>query len=198
MPDGAVRPYREGMEDFGRYLNVVDIEATCWATAPPAGQVSEIIEIGLCVVDIFSFERVARHRLLVRPRRSTVSPFCTQLTGLAPQEVSGGLSFRDACLALERRHRTSSRSWASWGDYDRRQFGQQCRTEGVPFPFSSRHINAKKAFSQMFHLDRKLGLQEALTHAGLPLEGRHHCGEDDAWNVGALAELLLRHGMSPT
>ncbi|MFE2626194.1 DNA polymerase III, partial [Streptomyces caelestis] len=33
-------------------LNVVDVEATCWEGQPPPGQVSEIIEIGLTVVDL--------------------------------------------------------------------------------------------------------------------------------------------------
>jgi len=32
-------------------LNVVDVEATCWQDNPPSGQRSEIIEIGLTVVD---------------------------------------------------------------------------------------------------------------------------------------------------
>ena len=31
---------------------VVDIEATCWEGNPPPGQTSEIIEIGLCVLDV--------------------------------------------------------------------------------------------------------------------------------------------------
>ena len=30
------------------------------------------------------------------------------------------------------------------------------------------------------------GLAAALRIAGLALEGRHHCGEDDAWNIAAL------------
>ena len=31
---------------------VVDVEATCWEGNPPPGQTSEIIEIGLCVLDV--------------------------------------------------------------------------------------------------------------------------------------------------
>ena len=31
---------------------VVDVEATCWEGDPPPGQISEIIEIGLCVLDV--------------------------------------------------------------------------------------------------------------------------------------------------
>jgi inhibitor of KinA sporulation pathway (predicted exonuclease) len=31
-----------------------------------------------------------------------------------------------------------------------------------------------------------MGMARALTHAGIPLEGRHHNGADDAWNIAAL------------
>ena len=51
------------------------------------GQVSEIIEIGLAVVDLAAGERVAKHKIMVRPERSTVSELCTQLTGLTQAEV---------------------------------------------------------------------------------------------------------------
>lgn len=63
-------------------VNVVDVEATCWAGQPPPGQVNEIIEIGLTVVDLDSATRVAKHRILVRPQRSRVSEFRTELTGV--------------------------------------------------------------------------------------------------------------------
>ncbi|HEX2317247.1 MAG TPA: 3'-5' exonuclease [Thermomonospora sp.] len=183
------------MEPFGRFLNVVDVEATCWTGSPPAGQVSEIIEIGLCVVDLAARERVARHRVLVRPERSRVSAFCTELTGLTQEEVDGGVTFREACALLEREHHARSRAWASWGDYDRRQFERQC-SGGVRYPFGSRHTNAKALFSEVFGLPRRLGMDGALRHAGLPLEGRHHRGEDDAWNIAALVlEIAARDGL---
>jgi inhibitor of KinA sporulation pathway (predicted exonuclease) len=34
----------------------------------------------------------------------------------------------------------------------------------------------------------------ALEIAGLPLEGRHHRGDDDAWNIAALVLELHAHG----
>ena len=174
------------MENFGQFLNVIDVEATCWEGRPPPGEVSEIIEIGLCVVDVEARKRVAKHRILVRPTRSAVSAFCTELTGLTSAEVEGGVDFRDACALLEREHRSRSRAWASWGDYDRRQFEHQCSGGGVSYPFGSRHTNAKRAFTECFGLRRKPGMSAALDHAGLPLEGRHHSGADDAWNIAAL------------
>ncbi|WP_328752600.1 exonuclease domain-containing protein [Streptomyces sp. NBC_00285] len=169
-----------------RLLNVVDVEATCWPGSPPPGAVGEIIEIGLTVVDLATAERVGRHRILVRPARSEVSPFCTELTGLSQEEVDGGRSFADACRLLAAEHRAGSRRWASWGDYDRHQFTRQCGATGTPYPFGRRHTNAKVAFTEAYGLRKRPGMAQALEIAGLPLEGRHHRGEDDAWNIAAL------------
>jgi inhibitor of KinA sporulation pathway (predicted exonuclease) len=167
-------------------LNVVDVEATCWEGDPPPGEVSEIIEIGLTVLDLARGERLAKHRLLVRPERSRVSAFCTGLTGLTQREVDGGVSFAEACRWLAKDHAAGVRPWASWGDYDRHQFTRQCAATGVDYPFGSRHTNAKAAFTEARGLRRRPGMAQALELAGLPLEGRHHCGADDAWNIAAL------------
>lgn len=185
------------MEPYGRLLNVVDVEATCWPGRTPAGATNEIIEIGLCVVDLASGERVERHRILVRPARSSVSAFCTELTGLTPQEVGGGVEFAAACAILEREHRSRSRPWASWGDYDRKQFERQCAATGTRYPFGSRHTNAKLAFARAYGLTHKAGMARALREAGLPLEGRHHSGADDAWNIAALILEIRARGHWP-
>lgn len=118
-------------EAFERFLNVVDVEATCWAGDPPDGESSEIIEIGVCVVDTHGWRRTERRRILVRPRGSRVGAFCTELTGLTQADVDAGVDFATAC-------------------------------------------------------------------AGLPLEGRHHRGDDDAWNIGALVVDLARRGRPVT
>ena len=185
------------MDEGAHLLNVVDVEATCWEGQPPPGQVSEIIEIGLTVVDLRAGERLAKHRLLVRPARSEVSPFCTELTGLTRTEVDGGLSFAEACRTLAAEHRTGLLPWASWGDYDRNQFTRQCRRAAAEYPFGSRHTNAKVAFTASYGLRRRPGMAQALTTAGLPLEGRHHRGDDDAWNIAALILNLAERGDWP-
>ncbi|GAA4248388.1 3'-5' exonuclease [Dactylosporangium darangshiense] len=174
---------------MGELLNVIDVEATCWAGQPPAGQVNEIIEIGVCVVDLEARERVARDRIMVRPARSAVSAFCTELTGITPEEAAGGVPFAEACELLLRRHRSDSRPWASWGDYDRKQFERQCNGP-QRYPFGSVHVNAKAVFADAQGA-RRQGMAGALRTAGLPLEGRHHNGADDAWNIGALVLYLV-------
>lgn len=185
------------MDSATGLLNVIDVEATCWAGEPPPGAVSEIIEIGLTVVDLDTGERVARHRILVRPARSAVSPFCTELTGLTQAEVDTGVGFSEACRLLAAEHRAGSRPWASWGDYDRHQFTRQCLATGTEYPFGSRHTNAKLVFTDAHGLRKRPGMAQALRIAGLPLEGRHHRGEDDAWNIGALILGLAADGAWP-
>jgi inhibitor of KinA sporulation pathway (predicted exonuclease) len=178
--------------------NVVDVEATCWdAQPPPQGQTSEIIEIGLTVVDLAARSRLERYRILVRPQRSTVSPFCTELTGLTQAEVDTGVTFAEACRTLAKEHSAGKRGWASWGDYDRKQFGRQCAASTVEYPFGQRHTNAKAVFAEAFRLPRPVGMAQALKVAGLPLEGRHHRGDDDAWNIAALILLMAERGNWP-
>ncbi|MEV4967010.1 3'-5' exonuclease [Streptomyces sp. NPDC024062] len=183
-------------------LNVMDVEATCWDGRPPPGSVNEIIEIGLTVVDLSAGRRSSRHRVLVRPVRSAVSGFCTELTGLTQAEVDQGVTFAEACRILVEEFGAGERPWASWGDYDRRQFARQSRADGVAYPFGlpteRTHTNAKAVFAQSYGLRRKPGMDQALRIAGLPLEGRHHRGEDDAWNIAALVLDLVGRGAWPT
>ncbi|MFB9718643.1 3'-5' exonuclease [Planobispora longispora] len=182
-------------------LNVIDVEATCWTGQPPPGHVNEIIEIGLTVVDVSARRRVSRHRVLVRPTRSTVSDFCTELTGLTQAEVERGVTFAEACRILVEEYGAGERPWASWGDYDRRQFARQSQADGVPYPFGypaeRTHTNAKAVFAAAYGLRKRPGMDHALQIAGLPLEGRHHRGEDDAWNIAALVLDLLDRGAWP-
>ncbi|MFW5667426.1 MAG: exonuclease domain-containing protein, partial [Coleofasciculus sp.] len=72
---------------------VIDVEATCWQGKPPPGQESEIIEIGVCLLDCHSHYAVKTESILVKPERSTVSEFCTELTTLTQEQVDQGMSF---------------------------------------------------------------------------------------------------------
>lgn len=179
-------------------LNVIDLEATCWRGRPPQGQHNEIIEIGLCVVDVLSRKRIHKRQIMVRPRHSQVSEFCTELTGHTQADVDKGISYPEACRILIDEYRADSRPWASWGDYDRNQFIRQSRIAGNEYPLSSRHTNAKQIFGRSLGI-KGPGMARALAMAGLPLEGRHHNGADDAWNIAALIlDLVARSAWHPT
>ncbi len=173
---------------------VIDIEATCWEGAPPEGEENEIIEVGICTLDVASGERLQKRSLLVRPERSRVSPFCQQLTSLTQEQVEGGISFAEACRILREEYLARERTWASYGDYDRTMFERQCRERDLLYPFSPRHLNIKTLLAVLQGLHGEVGMARGLELLGLPLEGVHHRGGDDAWNIAAmLAELMRRY-----
>jgi inhibitor of KinA sporulation pathway (predicted exonuclease) len=173
---------------------VIDLEATCWEGNPPPGQDHEIIEVGLCVLDVASGERVEKRPILVRPEHSTVSPYCTELTTLTQAEVDTGVSFEEACRVLQDDYHSKERTWAGWGDYDRLQFQRQCAASGVGYPFGPTHLNVKNLFALAHALDHEVTLPKAMEMLNLPLEGTHHRGMDDAWNVALILSRLLMDG----
>src|SRR4029453_8282178 len=85
---------------------VVEVEATCWESAPPEGEENEIIEIGLCLLDVKTGERREHESLLVRPERSRGSAFCTELTTLTQEQVDQGIPFAEACALLRSKYRS--------------------------------------------------------------------------------------------
>jgi inhibitor of KinA sporulation pathway (predicted exonuclease) len=179
---------------MGRKLDqilVIDVEATCWSGTPPEGQVSEIIEIGICPLDVATGERLDRRSILVQPERSKVSEFCTQLTSLTQKQVNKGIAFEKACLCLEREYQSHKRIWASYGDYDRSLFLRQCEANHIESPFGAGHINVKSLFAIMHALPYEIGMAHALEMCNLELEGHHHRGADDAWNIALLLSNML-------
>lgn len=172
---------------------VIDLEATCWEGSPPRGEENEIIEIGVCPLEVGTGRRLERRSILVRPERSRVSPFCTQLTTLTQSQVDAGVSFDEACEILRKEYQSKDRVWASFGDFDRHQVQSQCTASGVGYPFGSRHLNVKTLFALVHALPHEIGMAESLRLLGHPMDGTHHRGHDDAWNIaGILAELLGR------
>ncbi|HCU57837.1 MAG TPA: DNA polymerase III [Anaerolineaceae bacterium] len=170
---------------------VIDLEATCWEGDPPAGESSEIIEIGLCVLDVATGQREPARALLVRPQHSTLSPYCQELTTITPEMVEDALDLADACAVLREEYHSEARTWASYGDYDRLMLTAQCEARNIPYPFGRSHINVKNLFALQMRLEREVGLQKATSLLGHPFDGTIHRGMDDAWNIAAVLNKIL-------
>jgi inhibitor of KinA sporulation pathway (predicted exonuclease) len=172
---------------------VVDLESTCWEGEPPPGEMSEIIEIGVTLLDLASLKRTDKRSMLVRPESSQVSPFCTALTTIEPGMLAGAPPLADAVRVLKREFKTKDRLWASWGDYDRRQFERSCAESGTAYPFGPGHLNVKTLFATARALEREVALDGAFAILGWQMEGTHHRGADDAWNIArVLADLYAK------
>lgn len=181
------------MLNFKEQILVIDIEATCWEDKIPKGQKNEIIEVGICILDTtFSYERVSSDSIIVKPQ-SEVSEFCTQLTTLTQADVDKGISLKEACDILQTKYLSKQYPWASYGAYDRKLFERECRTKGIEYPFNSKHINVKQWIMKTLNLKKRVGMVGALNILDFPLEGTHHRGVDDAWNIAKILAWLLEN-----
>jgi inhibitor of KinA sporulation pathway (predicted exonuclease) len=171
---------------------VIDVESTCWEGPPPQGQESEIIQIGICPVDVRSLQRLDKRSVLVKPGNSQIGDFCSGLTELTADMFESAPSFSAPLRVLKSECKSKDRLWASWGDYDRRQFERQCASRKLGFPFGPSHLNVKSLFAAAMGLDHEVGLDEAYDKLKMTMEGRHHRGDDDAWNIAGILVLMLQ------
>lgn len=164
---------------------VVDLEATCWNGKIPAGESSEIIEIGISLLDINTGEISENKAILVKPIKSKVSDFCTQLTTITQDLLDReGIPLDEACKFLAKNYQQYT--WASYGAYDIKMMLQQCAMRKLKYPLSANHINVKELFCERKGLMKKVGMAGALGILGIPLEGTHHRGVDDAKNIAKI------------
>lgn len=164
---------------------IFDLEATCWEN--DRSKTSEIIEIGavklndrLKSVDTFSqFVKPVIHPIL--------SDFCTRLTSIEQTDVDSADTFENVMTEFEN-WITSSDTEAilcSWGFYDRKQIIKECKEKnysGRILSLLDKHISIKHQFAKIKGI-KPCGMSRALELLGLPLEGTHHRGIDDAKNI---------------
>jgi inhibitor of KinA sporulation pathway (predicted exonuclease) len=171
------------------YYLIIDLEATCSDNGIVPRNEMEIIEIGAIMQNARTFEVESEFQTFVRPvRHPQLTEFCRTLTGIRQADIAGAPLFQEAITALkEWMFAFDDALFCSWGDYDRKQFLQDCDFHQVPYPFRSDHLNLKAEFSTTLGC-KKQGITGALRHLGLQFEGSHHRGLDDARNIGRIVQ----------
>ena len=181
----------------------------------------EVIELGICLLDARTLELAGRLAIDVRPSTTEISPYCTELTGMTPERAAQGVPFASALSALcghlagniaqqragqatgpdapqcalgpEDTAEVAHVALASWGNFDRIVLEQQCRREGVAWPFSRTHMNVRSLFALARGERRELSLAVALRVFGIERAGQAHRAADDAESAAyVLRELLAR------
>jgi len=170
---------------------VIDVESTTGADRE-RGALRDIIQVGACLLRMETGAVENAASVLVRPTCSEITQFCTALTGITPKMAKAGLSFVEACEWLKANFDSERKPWASYGNYDRQQFIIQCEREGVPYPLSHNHLNAKLVVALHAGWPKARGLTRALAAMTMRHEGRHHDAKDDAINAARLLHRALR------
>jgi inhibitor of KinA sporulation pathway (predicted exonuclease) len=174
-----------------RLILVIDFEATCDEDGSIPPEQMEIIEIG-AVWATAEGKVLDEFQTFVRPLlRPHLTPFCRQLTSIQQSDVDAAEMFPSAAVALSQfaqRHQGRSATWGSWGQYDAKQLARDCERHGITDPLAAfQHINLKRQFAERkftkIRKFREVGMAKALQLVGLPLDGAHHRGIDDARNI---------------
>lgn len=175
-------------------LLVVDLEATCWETKEESAKnTSEIIEIGVVLLNLKTGQIEKSQGIIVKPAESKISPFCTKLTTLTQEQCDNeGVSFADAYDILIDEYDSANTPWTSYGDYDRKMFERQCARYSCQSPMSNSHINTKLLFSLASKDHRSVGMDRALKALNIPLVGTHHRGIDDALNITKIFQRIIK------
>jgi inhibitor of KinA sporulation pathway (predicted exonuclease) len=178
---------------------VIDLEATCWENEMPDGQLNEIIEIGVCMLDIVSGTITHNRGILVKPVHSEISAFCTSLTTIDQTLIDAeGITLIEACDILTKEYNAAAYTWASYGTYDLNMMKSQCRKLNIAYPLSEEHINVKEVFAKKFSKSKRKGMKSALDFLEITLEGTHHRGVDDAKNIAKILYRCLKENYHET
>ncbi len=176
-------------------LFIFDLECTCWegrGTRAPDGQVSDIIEVGICELDLETLEIGRSDGLLIKPGRSIITPFCTQLTSIDDELLTGAQDFRSVMNYVRNNYSPHYRTAAAWGNFDGTRLRRECAEKGALCPIGPSYLNLKNWFSIMMGHRKEKGLARALKSVGLEFEGRAHRGVHDAINTARLVAHVLR------
>jgi len=180
-------------------LLVVDLEGTCCRDDSIPREERETIEIGAVLVDGETLAPTDEFQTFVRPiAHPTLTPFCLELTSITQSDVDGAEGFPSAFARLLAWTGPGDARFCSWGGYDRSQFRRDCARHGVENPLDEGHLNLKERFSEVLGRRPHFGMKRALELCGLPLEGTHHRGLDDARNIARMLPFLLGERPLPT
>jgi len=170
------------------HLAIVDLEATCDDRGRVPRPEMEIIEIGAVMLRTRDLIQVSELQSFVRPvRHPVLTDFCMGLTTISQQEVDSAPTFPEVLGRLEAwLSEHPGAAFCSWGEYDRRQIGQDCAFHGLSNPMPAVHFNLKKLFAEAQRMEKKPGMARALRRVGLEVQGTHHRGIDDARNIARL------------
>lgn len=178
------------IKDASKML-VIDVEATCWDAKEETSSQSEIIQFGWCFVSTVTGERFDRGSLLVRPTRSKISQYCTDLTGLTwPDLKRHGVTYADACRHLVKMGMRRYACFCLGNDVD--VINRQCKEMDAPRPFCDSWIDAGILLWLTSGSDKKLSLTQYCELFGVGMEGSVHSADWDAWNLaGVVSKYLL-------
>lgn len=149
----------------------------------------------------------------------TLTPFCTELTGITQSMVDNGISLKHALVLhqewlhesgvvsafaescnnpMQSDSRPPTFLYLTCGDWDLKTClpsQLQYHKRKTPMPFQH-WINVKHEFQKLYG-KKAGGMTGMLKELEMQLEGRHHSGIDDCRNIARICARMLQDGWVP-
>jgi len=173
-------------------INIVDVEATCWEFNDAKKKHHEIIEIGICVINIETMEIERSVGIYVKNRETEISEFCKGITGITQEKIDvEGIEIEEAIGIMRNDFGSHRRPMGCWGGFDKWIFDDACKRNGiVDYPFKN-WINIKEMFMVAYGRN-KCGMKKAMNIMNFEFEGVQHCGKDDAFNTAKVFIMMMK------
>ncbi|XP_020290603.1 ERI1 exoribonuclease 3 [Pseudomyrmex gracilis] len=196
FPRMTVSRSQEVTQKF-EYLLVTDFEATC--DKPGQLRPQEIIELPCVVLSTRDWNVKDTFHSYIKPKiHPTLTPFCTDLTGIMQEMVDDQSYFPDVfsefCEWLTKGKyfdEPDKSSFVTCGNWDLKiMLPSQCELTGITLPTQFKQwIDLKYTFCESTGYF-PFGLKDMLMRLNLPFRGRLHSGIDDAKNMVSVIQAL--------
>lgn len=178
------------------YYVIIDFEATCDKNNSMPNKEREIIEFAAVLVNKKTLLTEDEFDMFVKPINNPIlTDYCVTLTSISQEDVDDAFKFNTVLSQFSKwltKHK-GTKTFCSWGAYDKRQLEQDCAMHGSKYPFDNdEHIDVKKLFSATKGYKRKYSLSNALKKIKIDFQGTQHRGIDDARNIAAVMRGILR------
>lgn len=155
------------------------------------GQVSEIVEIGACKVNLSLGEIESEFQLYISPKNGYITKSTRQFINMTKEDMKKAVPFQEG-IQLFKNWLGEDYYLCSWGKDDRLHLINQCLRQKVSLDWFQNYNDLQQQIGKALRPDDKqqLGLKNALDLAGIEAIGKAHRGIDDAINT---AKLLLQY-----
>ncbi|WP_170885556.1 3'-5' exonuclease [Bacillus alkalicellulosilyticus] len=156
------------------------------------GQLSEIVEIGACKINIETKEMTSQFQIYILPAAGYISKSTRKFINMTKEDAKRAVPFKKGIETFI--------DWlgdhyylCSWGKDDKIHLLDQCVRNRMNLDWLKNYNDIQKPIGKLLRAEDKnqLGLKTAIDLAGIEAVGKAHRGIDDAINTGLLLQKYI-------
>lgn len=157
------------------------------------GQLSEIVEIGACKVDLKRNKMVDQLQIYTLPKSGYISKSTRKFIKMTKEDMEKAIPFREGIHQFAEWLGDGEYYLCSWGKDDKIHMIDQCFRNKIDLNWFQNYNDIQPQIGKALHQStsgQQLGLKNALHMADIEPVGKAHRGIDDTINT---AKLLIKY-----